>query len=195
MAGRAHRLPVPVPLGWVPIWLPGMCPSGGSRTPTGTSDHSCRGPHITATQAQHFSGRGLSRDGTQWASWVIAGPEHRVFYSGDGGYFAGFSLIGERHGPFDLTLVQVGATTVGGRPSTCVVEQGVATHLDVRGGLLLPVHWATFNLAFHPWAEPVERLLVEAERHEVLVVVPRPGQRVDVSDPPPLDPWWRDLAH
>jgi len=60
---------------------------------------------------------------------------------------------------------------------------------------LLPVHWATFNLAFHPWAEPVERLLVEAERHEVPVVVPRPGQRIDVSDPPPLDPWWRDLSH
>jgi L-ascorbate metabolism protein UlaG (beta-lactamase superfamily) len=151
--------------------------------------------HITATQAQHFSGRGFSRDGTQWASWVIAGPEHRVFYSGDGGYFAGFSLIGERHGPFDLTLVQVGAYDSGWPTIHMRPEQGVATHLDVRGGLLLPVHWATFNLAFHPWAEPVERLLVEAERHEVPVVVPRPGQRVDVSDPPPLDPWWRDLSH
>jgi len=151
--------------------------------------------HITATQAQHFSGRGFSRDGTQWASWVIAGPEHRVFYSGDGGYFAGFSLIGERHGPFDLTLVQVGAYDSGWPTIHMRPEQGVATHLDVRGGLLLPVHWATFNLAFHPWAEPVERLLVEAERHEVPVVVPRPGQRIDVSDPPPLDPWWRDLAH
>jgi L-ascorbate metabolism protein UlaG (beta-lactamase superfamily) len=149
---------------------------------------------LVATQAQHFSGRGFGRDGTQWASWALIGPEHRVFYSGDGGYFAGFSLIGERHGPFDLTLVQVGAYDGGWPTIHMTPEQGVATHLDVRGALLVPVHWATFNLAFHPWAEPVERLLAEAERHEVRVVVPRPGERVDVGMPPALDPWWRSLA-
>lgn len=149
---------------------------------------------FVATQAQHFSGRAFSRDGTQWASWAIIGPEHRVFYSGDGGYFAGFSLIGERHGPFDLTLVQVGAYDGGWPTIHMTPEQGVETHRDVRGGLLLPVHWATFNLAFHPWAEPVERLVTAAERHEVPVVVPKPGQRIDVTDPPALDPWWRQIV-
>jgi L-ascorbate metabolism protein UlaG (beta-lactamase superfamily) len=149
---------------------------------------------LVATQAQHFSGRGFARDSTQWASWALLGPEHRVFYSGDGGYFAGFARIGERHGPFDLTLVQVGAYDGGWPTIHMTPEQGVATHLDVGGRVLVPVHWATFNLAFHPWAEPVERLLTEAEQHGVTVVVPRPGQRFDVGMPPALDPWWRPLA-
>ena len=149
---------------------------------------------FTATQAQHFSGRGFSRDGTQWASWVIEGPEHKVFYSGDGGYFVGFGLIGQRHGPFDVALVQVGAYDDGWPTIHMTPEQGVETVVDVQADLLVPVHWATFNLAFHPWAEPIERLLTAAEKSEVSVAVPRPGQRIEVSAPPALDPWWRALT-
>ena len=149
---------------------------------------------FVATQAQHFSGRGLSRDGTQWASWALLGPEHRVFYSGDGGFFPGFARIGQVHGPFDLTLVQVGAYDAGWASIHMTPEEGVRTHRDVRGGLLVPVHWCTFNLAFHPWAEPVERLLEAAAAEGGSGLGPRPGQRVDVADPPPLDPWWRALT-
>ncbi|WP_442809824.1 hypothetical protein [Streptomyces sp. SR27] len=33
-------------------------------------------------------------------------------------------------------------------------------HLDLQGGgpagVMLPIHWGTFNLAPHPWAEPGE---------------------------------------
>lgn len=146
---------------------------------------------IICTQAQHFSGRGFARDGTQWASWVLQGPEHRVFYSGDGGYFGGFSRIGERHGPFDLTLVQVGAYDGAWPTIHMTPEQGLQTHIDVRGRLLLPVHWCTFNLAFHAWAEPVERLLAAAQAQEVRVVVPRPGERISVGSPVAVEPWWR----
>ena len=63
-------------------------------------------------------------------------------------------------------------------------------HGDLGGGVLLPIHWATFNLAFHRWAEPLQRLLVAAERTGAQVVVPRPGQRIDVLDPPRLEDWW-----
>jgi L-ascorbate metabolism protein UlaG (beta-lactamase superfamily) len=156
-----------------------------------TEDAKVEDVRFTATQAQHFSGRGLSRDGTLWASWVIEGPQHRVFYSGDGGYFAGFGLIEERYGPFDLSLVQIGAYDGGWPTIHMTPEQGVETHLDVKAELLVPVHWATFNLAFHAWSEPIERLLVAAQRHEIALAVPRPGERVDVSAPPPVEPWWR----
>jgi L-ascorbate metabolism protein UlaG (beta-lactamase superfamily) len=73
-------------------------------------------------------------------------------------------------------------------------EQGVETVIDVQADLLVPVHWATFNLAFHPWAEPIERVLAEADKRGVAVAVPRPGERIDVSAPPGLDAWWRDLT-
>ena len=63
-------------------------------------------------------------------------------------------------------------------------------HGDLGGRVLLPIHWATFNLAFHRWAEPVQRLLTAAERTGAQVVVPLPGQRIDVLDPPEPKDWW-----
>jgi L-ascorbate metabolism protein UlaG (beta-lactamase superfamily) len=159
--------------------------------------HECAtyaGVEFTATPARHFSGRGLSRDETLWASWVIAGPTRRVFYSGDTGYFPGFAEIGERHGPFDATLVQVGAYGDAWPDIHMQPEDGVAAHLDVRGGLMVPVHWGTFNLALHDWAEPVDRVWREAKDRGVRLAVPRPGERIDADDPPPVDGWWQAIA-
>ncbi|GAA2868282.1 Zn-dependent hydrolase [Actinoplanes cyaneus] len=149
---------------------------------------------LIATPARHFSGRGLSRDETLWASWVIKGPARRVFYSGDTGYFPGFAAIGAEHGPFDATLVQVGAYGSDWPDIHMVPEDGIATHLDVRGGLLIPVHWATFDLATHRWAEPAERTWAEAKARGVQLAIPRPGERVDVDAPPEIDPWWQQVA-
>ena len=58
----------------------------------------------------------------------------------------------------------------------------------------MPIHWATFNLAFHRWAEPVQRLLAAADARGVQVVVPRPGERVDVLSPPALTDWWTSVG-
>jgi hypothetical protein len=72
--------------------------------------------------------------------------------------------------------------------------EAVRAHLDVTPagpGLLVPIHWCTFRLAPHPWAEPVERLLAAASDAEVRVAVPKPGQRVDPGDHAGFDPWWR----
>lgn len=148
---------------------------------------------LTATPAQHFSGRGFSRDGTLWASWVVAGPSRRVFYSGDTGYFDGFARIGAEHGPFDVALVQIGAYDPLWPDIHMTPEQGVTTHLDVHAHVLIPVHWATFTLAPHAWAEPVDRLWREAKAQDVTLVVPRPGQRVDIDSPPAVDGWWQAL--
>ncbi len=152
------------------------------------------GVEYTATPARHFSGRGLDRDTTLWASWVIAGPTRKVFYSGDTGYFPGFAAIGAQHGPFDATLVQVGAYNDAWPDIHMTPEDGVATHVDVRGGLLVPVHWGTFTLAMHDWAEPVDRVWREAKARDVRLAVPRPGERVDVDAPPPVDGWWQAVS-
>ncbi|GAB4051067.1 MULTISPECIES: MBL fold metallo-hydrolase [Catellatospora] len=149
---------------------------------------------LTATEARHFSGRTLRRNGTLWSSWVIAGEQRRVFYTGDSGYFDGYAAIGERHGPFDATLMQIGAYDKGWPEIHMFPEEAVAAHLDLRGDLLIPVHWATFNLALHPWAEPVDRLWAEAKARDVNLAVPRPGERVDATAPPALDPWWQALV-
>jgi L-ascorbate metabolism protein UlaG (beta-lactamase superfamily) len=69
-------------------------------------------------------------------------------------------------------------------------EEAVRAHRDISdSGLLVPIHWATFRLAPHPWAEPVERVLRAADSAGVHVVVPKPGQRVDPETS--VDPWWQ----
>lgn len=149
---------------------------------------------ITAAAAQHFSGRAFTRNNTLWASWIIASPQHRVFYTGDSGYFAGYAEIGAKYGPFDATLVQVGAYHPSWPTIHMTPEEGVCTHLDVRGGLLIPVHWATFRLALHPWNEPADRTWREAKAHDVALAIPRPGERINVDEPPAIDPWWQALG-
>jgi L-ascorbate metabolism protein UlaG (beta-lactamase superfamily) len=163
---------------------------------------------LVCTPARHFSGRLLTRNTTLWASWVIIGPRHRAFFGGDTGYTKSFAEIGMDHGPFDLSLLPVGAYHPAWPDIHMNPEEAVRAHLDIAeagSGLLLPIHWATFRLALHPWAEPIERLLAAADPAGVEVVVPRPGERVDPTDlskPAPgshssrerssaFDPWWQ----
>lgn len=150
---------------------------------------------ITATPARHYSGRGLGdADLVQWASWVVAGPTRRVYYSGDTGYSEHFATIGAEHGPFDLAILKIGAYGDTWPDIHMTPEEAVAAFRDLGAGLMLPVHWATFNLSYHAWSEPPERLLVAARQAGVEAIVPRPGEPVDVADPPELEAWWEDLA-
>ncbi|MDK3258587.1 MBL fold metallo-hydrolase [Blastococcus capsensis] len=149
---------------------------------------------LTCTEARHFSGRYFHRDTTLWASWAVSGPRHRVFFGGDTGYTPAFAAIGARLGPFDVTLLPIGAYNDAWHAIHMDPEEAVRAHGDLGGNVLLPIHWATYNLAFHRWAEPVERLLAAARPRGIDVVVPQPGERTDVLDRPPLRDWWTPVG-
>jgi L-ascorbate metabolism protein UlaG (beta-lactamase superfamily) len=154
---------------------------------------------LTATPARHFCGRGLrGRQQTLWASWVVTDGTHRVYHSGDTGYFPGFADIAERHGPFDATMIQIGAYSEFWPDIHMTPAEGVRTHLDLSGGsahgVMLPIHWATFNLAPHPWSDPGEGTLDAAHRAGVQAVTPLVGQPFEPADPPTAYPWWREVA-
>ena len=93
---------------------------------------------LTCTEARHFSGRFLARDTTLWASWVITGPRHRVFFGGDTGYTPAFAGIGARLGPFDLTLLPIGAYNDAWQAIHMDPEEAVRAHGDLGGRVLLP---------------------------------------------------------
>jgi L-ascorbate metabolism protein UlaG (beta-lactamase superfamily) len=150
------------------------------------------GLRITATPARHFSGRLPWRENqTLWASWVLDDGQRRVYFSGDTGYAPTFAEIGRRLGPFDVALVKIGAYGETWPEIHLDPEQAVKVSQDVGARLLLPVHWATFNLAFHRWNEPGDRVVAAARTAGVNLVVPRPGQPVDPAAPPPVETWWR----
>ncbi|MFD2721427.1 MBL fold metallo-hydrolase [Hymenobacter monticola] len=145
---------------------------------------------LVATPARHFSGRGLTRNNTLWASWCLLGPQHKVFFGGDSGPFEeGFRQIGEAYGPFDLVMLEIGASDPEWANIHLGPDQALLAHRLLGGGPLLPLHWGTFNLAFHAWRQPVERLL-EAAAPDVPLLLPAPGQRVDVATGPFNSRWW-----
>jgi L-ascorbate metabolism protein UlaG (beta-lactamase superfamily) len=151
------------------------------------------GLRIVCTPSRHFSGRGvLNRNSTLWSSWVLKAATRRVFYSGDGGYGPHFRAIGAAHGPFDLALMECGQYDQDWNQIHMMPEQTVQATRDVRGRVLLPVHWAAFTEANHPWTEPVERAAAAAARQHITLTTPRLGEPVVLDGRPlPQAPWWR----
>ncbi|HEX8348995.1 MAG TPA: MBL fold metallo-hydrolase, partial [Hymenobacter sp.] len=156
-------------------------------------DTAALGPDLTlvATPARHFSGCGLlNRDRTLWASWCLLGPQHKVFFGGDSGPFAeGFRQIGAAYGPFDLTMLEIGAYDAEWADIHLGPTEALAAHRLLGGGPLLPLHWGTFNLAFHAWRAPVQELMAHAGT-EATLLLPAPGQRVAVEAGALNSQWW-----
>jgi L-ascorbate metabolism protein UlaG (beta-lactamase superfamily) len=140
------------------------------------------GLRLTATPARHYSRRGLADSpAILWCSWVVAADNVRVFHGGDTGYFPGMLDIGVAHGPFAATMLPIGAYHDLWPDVHMTPEEAVLAHHELGGCALLPMHWGTFNLAPHPWAEPIERAIRAARQTGALLLTPQPGQPVDLG--------------
>lgn len=149
---------------------------------------------IVCTPARHASGRTLvDRDTTLWAGYAFKGSTHRVYFSGDTGYFRALEDIGERLGPFDLTLIEAGAYGQSWPDWHMGPEQAVKAHLAVRGRTFMAIHWGLFDLAFHGWTEPIERVREAALAANVPLLAPRPGESIEPERLEPFEPWWPEL--
>jgi L-ascorbate metabolism protein UlaG (beta-lactamase superfamily) len=150
---------------------------------------------ITSTPARHFSGRFVNdRDATLWSGWVFASGSGngRLYYSGDTAMTPQFTEIGERLGPFDMTLIEAGAYNQAWADVHLGPEQAIEAHKMVGGGLFVPVHWGLFNLSLHGWTEPIERIRVAAEVAGIRVAYPRPGESITLDDVPTAA-WWPEI--
>jgi L-ascorbate metabolism protein UlaG (beta-lactamase superfamily) len=147
---------------------------------------------FTATPAQHFSGRSLTdRNQTLWSSWVIRSERRRLFFSGDTGLTEEFATIEQRFGKFDVVMLEIGAWNKAWGSIHLGPENALRAFELLGGGSLLPIHWGTFDLALHHWAEPAETLLRLAQPAGVRVLTPllgRPFEPAQVEGP---TPWWR----
>ena len=152
------------------------------------------GVRLVATPARHFSGRSVDdRDRTLWCGWAFVGAARRVYATGDGGFGPHIAEVGRRLGPFDATLAEAGAYNAAWADVHMGPEQAVRAVQEARGGLMIPVHWGTFDLALHGWTEPAERSLAAARAAGVPIALPRPGQPVRPADPPAPERWWPEV--
>ncbi|WP_394781647.1 MBL fold metallo-hydrolase [Undibacterium sp.] len=155
------------------------------------------GLEIVAVPARHTSGRYLfDRDKTLWAGYVMIAADQRVYYSGDTGMMPQFADIGERLGPFDLSLMQIGEYDESWPDWHTNPEQAIVAQQMVKGKLMLPVHHGLLDLAYHSWTEPMDRALAAAEKAGVRMVIPRPGESIEPANAPDAAltaHWWPSL--
>lgn len=150
------------------------------------------GHRLIAAPARHFSGRlgPLQKDNTLWASWIIEGPAHRVYFGGDSGYHPGFKEIGDTYGPFDITMLEIGAYHPNWGDIHLGPENALQAHRDLRGRALMPIHWGTFQLALHGWTEPAEQVRAGAKEQGIHLIMPAPGRKVDGLAESADSGWW-----
>ena len=147
----------------------------------------------TATPARHFSGRSPStRNKSLWCGYVIQTAQHRIFFGGDSGYGRHYPMIGERLGPFDLTMLDSGQYHKRWKNVHMQPEEALRAHADIGGKWLLPIHWGGFSLSDHAWYDPIAR--IEAADETECVLSPLIGQRFAVSEAGTYrERWWEEL--
>lgn len=149
---------------------------------------------LTAAPSQHFSGRTLrDRNRTLWASWSLRSGSERIFYSGDTGYFPGFKEIGQRLGRFDIALMENGAYDSYWPTVHMTPEETVQAFEDLGARALYLVHNSTFDLAFHGWREPLERVAALAQQRGIALATPEIGEVLTLGKPRENRKWWEGL--
>ena len=124
----------------------------------------------------------------------MIGPSHRAWFSGDTGKTPLFDEIGKKLGPFDVTMIESGAYHPSWGEIHLGPHQALDVHTMVRGGVMMPVHWGTFNLALHDWYEPGEVVYTEGAERGILVATPTVGHPIEPTTlKEPTAPWWRDV--
>lgn len=147
---------------------------------------------FTAAPAQHFSGRGLlDRNTTLWSSWVLETKNRKLFFSGDTGLTDEFVTIGQKYGPFDVVMLEIGAWHPAWGDIHLGPKNALAAFEMLGGGTLLPVHWGTFDLALHAWDEPAETLLDLAAASRARVLTPLLGRPMEPAHVEAPRAWWR----
>jgi L-ascorbate metabolism protein UlaG (beta-lactamase superfamily) len=142
------------------------------------------GVAVTPVATRHWSARNLSdRNMSLWASFVIEAPGSRIYFVADSGYGDGrhFRTARERHGPFRLAILPIGAYEPRWfmRDEHMSPAESVQALIDCGAELALGHHYGTFQLTDEAIDAPLVALAdalraagIPAERFPTL----RPGE-------------------
>jgi len=149
------------------------------------------GFEISITPSRHFSGRGLKRNQTLWASFVLKSPSSSIFIGGDSGYDTHFKEIGEKYGPFDLAILENGQYNENWKYIHMLPGEQFKAANDLNAKTIFPVHSGKFTLANHDWDEPLKKITELAVDHNTRVITPKIGEKVDLKDSKQVfEHWW-----
>jgi L-ascorbate metabolism protein UlaG (beta-lactamase superfamily) len=150
-----------------------------------------RGVQIHCTPARHYSGRTSMNNATLWTSWLVKGHGKSFYYSGDTGYANHFKPLRARLGAPDMALMKIGAYGDTWLDIHMNPESAIQTQQYPGASTMLPVHLATFNLAYRGWAEPIVRAFAAAKEKGVHIITPRIGEKFEFGVPFFSRPWFQ----
>jgi L-ascorbate metabolism protein UlaG (beta-lactamase superfamily) len=125
---------------------------------------------ITLLPAVHWSKRSLTdTNKTLWGNFLIEYKNKKIFFACDTGYGNIYKELGEKYGPIDLSMINIGAYDF--RPmfekSTyhTTPEEALNIAQDLQSKKVLGTHWGTFVLSLEPIMEPPLRFKKSAEKY------------------------------
>ncbi len=145
---------------------------------------------LIATPSRHFSGRGLKRNGSLWASFVLLINGYSIFLGSDSGYDTHFKAIGDKYGPFDIALLECGQYNTAWPYIHSMPEELIKEASELKAKVIMPVHWAKFALASHSWDEPIKRFVKAADEAGLSYTTPMIGEPVVLDVSYPKSKWW-----
>ena len=124
---------------------------------------------ITFLPAVHWSKRSLTdTNKTLWGNFLIQYKDIKILFACDTGYGNIYKEIGEKYGPIDITMINIGAYDF--RPMFdksiyhTTPEEALNVAQDLKSKKVLGMHWGTFVLSLEPIMEPPVRFKENAEK-------------------------------
>ena len=125
---------------------------------------------ITFLPAVHWSKRSLTdTNKTLWGSFLINYKDKKIFFACDTGYGNIYKDLGNKFGPIDLTMINIGAYDF--RPMFdksvyhTTPEEALKVAKNLKSKKVLGMHWGTFVLSLEPIMEPPIRFKDSAEKY------------------------------
>lgn len=149
------------------------------------------GLKITAEEGVHYTNRSpWNRNKTLWNSYILESADKKIFWAGDTGYGKHFARIGQENGPFDFAALEIDGWNTGWVNTHMFPKEVVQAAQDLNVKNILPIHWAVFDLALHPWHESIDMVLEEAEGKNLNIMTPKMGDKIDLNSQ--TTHWWKD---
>jgi len=136
---------------------------------------------VVHTPCFHWGARYVHDTHRDYGGYLIRAAGKSVFHCGDSAYFDGFEEIGKRQ-QIDVALMPIGAYDApSGRNVHMNPEEAVRAFADLGAKVMIPMHYGTFPLGNEPHDEPVERLLMEADRLGISeqILIPEAGVGIE----------------
>jgi len=124
---------------------------------------------VTFLPAVHWSKRSLTdTNKTLWGNFLIEYKSKKILFACDTGYGNIYKELGEKYGPIDLTMINIGAYDFKPMFDKSIYhttpEEALSVAQDLRSKKVIGMHWGTFVLSLEPIMEPPVRFKGNAEK-------------------------------